>query len=64
MAGDPIAPVRPAEEGRDVADAIGDRFYGRQSRGSLGWAQVMQGELAEAVAQFGDWWPRPNRPTT
>jgi len=53
VAGDPIAARAAAEEGRDVADAIGDRFYGCQSRGSLGWAQVMQGELAEAVAQFG-----------
>ena len=53
VAGDPIAARAAGEEGRDVADAIGDRFYGCQSRGSLGWAQVMQGELAEAVAQFG-----------
>jgi predicted ATPase/class 3 adenylate cyclase/DNA-binding CsgD family transcriptional regulator len=53
VAGDPIAARAAGEEGRDVADAIGDRFYGCQSRTSLGWAQVMQGELAEAVAQFG-----------
>jgi predicted ATPase/DNA-binding CsgD family transcriptional regulator len=52
VAGDPIAARAAGEEGRDVADAIGDRFYGRQSRTSLGWAQVIQGELAEAVAQF------------
>ena len=54
VAGDPIAARAAAEEGRDVADAIGDRFDGCQSRASLGWAQVMQGELAEAVAQFGE----------
>ncbi len=53
VAGDPIAARAAGEEGRDVADAIGDRFYGCQSRTSLGWARVMQGELAEAVAQFG-----------
>jgi predicted ATPase/class 3 adenylate cyclase len=53
VAGDPLAARAAGEEGRDVADAIGDRFYGCQSRVSLGWAQVMQGELAEAVAQFG-----------
>jgi predicted ATPase/class 3 adenylate cyclase/DNA-binding CsgD family transcriptional regulator len=52
IAGDPIAARAAAEEGRDVADAIGDRFFACQSRASLGWAQVMQGELAEAVAQF------------
>jgi len=53
VAGDPIAARAAGEEGRDVADEIGDRFDGCQSRVSLGWAQVMQGELAEAVAQFG-----------
>jgi predicted ATPase/DNA-binding CsgD family transcriptional regulator len=52
IAGEPIAARAAGEEGRDVAAAIGDRFYGCQSRASLGWAQVMQGELAEAVAQF------------
>ncbi|MBV9513108.1 MAG: LuxR family transcriptional regulator, partial [Mycobacteriaceae bacterium] len=51
--GDPIAARAAAEEGRDVAEAIGDRFFACQCRTSLGWAQVMQGELAEAVAQFG-----------
>ena len=53
IAGDLIAGRAAAEEGRDVADAIGDPFDSRQCRASLGWAQVMQGELAEAVAQFG-----------
>ncbi|MBV9513239.1 MAG: LuxR family transcriptional regulator, partial [Mycobacteriaceae bacterium] len=48
--GDPIAARAAAEEGRDVAEAIGDRFFACQCRTSLGWAQVMQGELAEAVA--------------
>jgi predicted ATPase/DNA-binding CsgD family transcriptional regulator len=52
IAGEPIAARAAGEEGRDVAAAIGDRFYGCQSRACLGWAQVMQGELAEAVAQF------------
>jgi hypothetical protein len=53
VAGDPIAARAAGEEGRDLADAIGDRFYACASRVSLGWAQVIQGELAEAVAQFG-----------
>ena len=52
VAGDPITARAAGEEGRDVANAIGDRFYGCQSRTSLGWAQVIQGELADAVTQF------------
>ena len=41
-----------AEEGRDLADAIGDGFNSRHCRVCLGVAQVWQGELAGAVAQF------------
>ena len=52
MAGDPIAARAAAEEGRDLADAIGDRFVSRQCRWCLGLAQMMQGDLAGAVAQF------------
>jgi predicted ATPase len=52
--GDPIAVRAPAEEGRDLADAIGDRFASRQCRWCLGMAQLWQGDLAAAVAQFGE----------
>jgi predicted ATPase/class 3 adenylate cyclase/DNA-binding CsgD family transcriptional regulator len=52
-AGDPIAARAAAEEGRDLADAIGDRFHSLQCRQSLGYAKQMQGDLAGAVAQFG-----------
>jgi hypothetical protein len=39
-------------EGRDVADAIGDRFTSRQCRcWGLAWRNLMQGDLAAAVAQ-------------
>jgi len=38
VAGDPIAARAAGEEGRDVADAIGDRFDGCHSRVSLGCA--------------------------
>jgi hypothetical protein len=41
-----------AEEGRDLADALGDRSHAQLFRVSLGWAQLFQGELAAAVAQF------------
>ena len=53
-AGDPIAVRAAAEEGRDLADAIGDRFNSRQCRFCLGIAQLMQGDLAGAAAQFGE----------
>ncbi|MCV7353360.1 LuxR family transcriptional regulator [Mycobacterium parmense] len=51
-AGDPIAARVAAEEGRDLADAIGDRFASRHCRMCLGLTQVYQGDLAGAVAQF------------
>jgi predicted ATPase/class 3 adenylate cyclase len=54
VAGDPIAVRTAAEEGRDLAGAIGDGFISRQCRWCLGWAQMMQGDLAQAVTQFGE----------
>ncbi|MDT5387259.1 MAG: hypothetical protein QOE04_900 [Mycobacterium sp.] len=54
MAGDPIAIRAAAEEGRDLADAIG---YGRASRGcrwSLGVAQGMTGDPVGAVATLSE----------
>jgi predicted ATPase/class 3 adenylate cyclase/DNA-binding CsgD family transcriptional regulator len=53
-AGDPIATRTAAEEGRDLAEAIGDRFASRQCRWCLGFAHVYQGDLASAAAQFGE----------
>ncbi|MGC2676500.1 MAG: adenylate/guanylate cyclase domain-containing protein, partial [Mycobacterium sp.] len=53
VAGDPIATRAAGQEGRDLAEAIGDRFHSRQCRWSLAVAQVMQGDLAGAVAQLG-----------
>jgi DNA-binding CsgD family transcriptional regulator len=41
-----------AEEGRDLADAIGDRVDSRVCRFCLGSAQMMQGDLAGAVTQL------------
>jgi predicted ATPase/class 3 adenylate cyclase/DNA-binding CsgD family transcriptional regulator len=53
IAGDPVAARAAAEEGLDLADAIGDKLDSRQCRVCLGWAQLYQGDLADAVAQFG-----------
>jgi DNA-binding CsgD family transcriptional regulator len=50
--GNPLAARAAAEEGRDLADAIGDRFDARRCRFGLGIAQVSNGDLAGAVAQF------------
>jgi DNA-binding CsgD family transcriptional regulator len=52
IAGNAIAVRVAAEEGCELADAIGDRFDSLQCRGYLGWAQLWQGDLAGAVAQF------------
>jgi predicted ATPase/DNA-binding CsgD family transcriptional regulator len=54
LAGVPGAARAAAEEGRDLADAIGDRSSSRECRVSLGWAQLYQGDVVEAVAQFGE----------
>jgi hypothetical protein len=51
---DPIAARAAAEEGRDLADAIGNRHLSRQCRLWLGMAQLYQGDLAGAAAQFGE----------
>jgi DNA-binding CsgD family transcriptional regulator len=49
---DSVAARAAAEEGCDLADAIGDRFDARRCRWYLGVAQVLQGDLAGAVARF------------
>ncbi|MDT7762106.1 MAG: hypothetical protein QOC63_1526, partial [Mycobacterium sp.] len=49
---DPIAARAAAEEGRDLANAIGDRFNARRCRWYLGIAQLYRGDLAGAVTQF------------
>jgi predicted ATPase/class 3 adenylate cyclase/DNA-binding CsgD family transcriptional regulator len=54
IAGDSIAVRAAGEEGRDLADAIGDGFNSRICRFYLGGAQLQQGDLAGAAAQFGE----------
>jgi predicted ATPase/class 3 adenylate cyclase/DNA-binding CsgD family transcriptional regulator len=52
MAGDPRAVAAPAEEGRELAEAIGYQFNSRVCRVFLGVAQQFEGDLAPAVAQL------------
>ena len=52
VAGDPIAARTAAEEGRELADAIGDRFISRVCRGWRGWAYLGTGELQTAASQL------------
>jgi predicted ATPase/class 3 adenylate cyclase/DNA-binding CsgD family transcriptional regulator len=50
--GDPRAGRITAAEGREIADAIGDRFVSRGARWALAWARMVSGDLASAVVQF------------
>jgi tetratricopeptide (TPR) repeat protein len=52
--GDPKAGRAAAEEGRELAEAIGDRLDSRRCRWCLGLAQAIEGELAGAAAQFAE----------
>ncbi len=52
VAGDPIGTRAAADEGRDIADAIGDRFGSRQCRWRIGGAQMMQGDITGAIAEM------------
>jgi tetratricopeptide (TPR) repeat protein len=61
VGGDPSATCAAAEEGRDLADAIGDRLGSRACHTCLGWAQLYQGDLAGAAAQFGALFAEANR---
>lgn len=47
-AGEPIPMRAAAEEGRDLADELGDQFFSRNCRTWLGLALCMQGNLTEA----------------
>ncbi|MCV7400418.1 LuxR family transcriptional regulator [Mycobacterium fragae] len=50
--GDPIAARVAAEEGRDIAAAIGDAFNSRHCRTCLGLAQMLESDIAGALTQF------------
>jgi predicted ATPase/class 3 adenylate cyclase/DNA-binding CsgD family transcriptional regulator len=49
MAGDVNGVIPAAEEGRDISDAVGDRFGSRQCRWRLAGALCFRGELSTAV---------------
>ncbi len=53
-AGDPITARAAGQEGRDLAEAIADRFISCQCRFCLGMAQWWQGDLAGAATQFAE----------
>jgi DNA-binding CsgD family transcriptional regulator len=50
--GDPVAARAAGEEGRDLAEAIGDRPNSRWCRTYLAFTQVMEGDVVGAVAGF------------
>ncbi len=50
--GEPVAVPVAAEEALRIADRIGDKFVSRQCRYIRGWAQILRGELAEALTQL------------
>ena len=52
VAGDLITLRAAAEEGRDLAEAIGDRFDVRYCRYCLGFATLFHGDPAGAAAEF------------
>jgi len=54
VGGDPLTASAAGQEGRDLADAIGDGFHSRQCRYCVGAAQAFQGDLAGALAQFDE----------
>jgi predicted ATPase/class 3 adenylate cyclase/DNA-binding CsgD family transcriptional regulator len=49
VAGDPVAAQAAGEEGRNLADALGDSFMSRYSRVFLAAALTIQGKLAECL---------------
>jgi predicted ATPase/class 3 adenylate cyclase/DNA-binding CsgD family transcriptional regulator len=52
--GDPVAARAAGEEGRAVADAIGDVYNSRLCRWCVALADWLQGNIAEAAAEFRD----------
>jgi predicted ATPase/class 3 adenylate cyclase/DNA-binding CsgD family transcriptional regulator len=50
--GDPVTARAAGEEGCAIADAIGDQANSRQCRVGLGWAHLLQGDVAAAISQF------------
>jgi predicted ATPase/class 3 adenylate cyclase/DNA-binding CsgD family transcriptional regulator len=51
--GEPATTCRAAEEGLDIANAMGNRSVSRQCRVWLGMGLMMKGQLVEAAAEIG-----------
>ena len=49
LAGEPTAAVAAGEAGRDLADALGDRFFSRNNRAWLACALAYRGDFARAI---------------
>jgi predicted ATPase/DNA-binding CsgD family transcriptional regulator len=52
LAGDPVGARVAGEEGRDIADAIGDGFDSRHCRTTIGLVQLYESDLDGALANF------------
>ncbi|OBK23115.1 LuxR family transcriptional regulator [Mycobacterium asiaticum] len=50
--GDLQAARAAGEEGRVIADAIGDRGNSRQCRLSIGWSLLVEGRIVQAISEF------------
>ncbi|WP_073696738.1 LuxR family transcriptional regulator [Mycobacterium sp. ST-F2] len=51
--GEPAIGETAAAEALRIATTVGDKFVSRQSRFTLGWAQVLRGNLTDALVQLG-----------
>ncbi|WP_285030912.1 LuxR family transcriptional regulator [Mycolicibacterium sp. lyk4-40-TYG-92] len=54
VAGDPTAVRDAAEEGCELADAIGNPFVSRMCRFYVGWVLLWHGDLTGGVTRFGE----------
>ncbi len=52
VAGDPVSVRAAAQEGRDIAESIGDRFGSRQCRWRLAGAHMFQGDHKTGITQL------------
>lgn len=54
VAGDPVAALAAAEEGRLIGEELGHRYIARGCRWAAGWARMARGDLRTAAAEFLD----------
>lgn len=52
FSGDPATARRCAEEGHDLACAVGDQFVSRAFRWAVGWAELIDGQLSAAAGHL------------